>query len=37
MLKILHPPLDLFQRYLRREPEQFDQGRGTEGSRERGV
>ncbi|WP_030378797.1 MULTISPECIES: immunity 49 family protein [unclassified Streptomyces] len=24
MLKILHPPFDLFQRYLRREPEQFN-------------
>ncbi|MFI8756168.1 immunity 49 family protein [Streptomyces sp. NPDC058319] len=24
MLKILYPPLDLFQRYLRREPEQFN-------------
>jgi hypothetical protein len=24
MLKILHPPLDLFQRYLRRKPEQFN-------------
>ncbi|MEV6963111.1 immunity 49 family protein [Streptomyces sp. NPDC051207] len=24
MLKILYPPIDLFQRYLRREPEQFN-------------